>query len=63
MKLVEFLGSSLDELRSFPITVRRAMGYQIDRLQQGLEPDDWKPMSSIGAGVREIRIREESAAG
>jgi phage-related protein len=26
------------------------------RVQQGLDPNDWKPMASIGAGVREIRI-------
>lgn len=62
MKPVEFLGSALDDLRSFPVASRRAMGYQIDRLQQGLEPDDWKPLTNAGAGVREIRIRDESGA-
>jgi phage-related protein len=62
MKPVEFLGSALDDLRSFPAAARRAMGYQIDRLQHGLEPDDWKPMPSAGAGVREIRLRDASGA-
>jgi phage-related protein len=62
MKPVEFLGSSLDDLRSFPVAARRAMGYQMDRLQHGLEPDDWKPMTSVGGGVREIRVRDESGA-
>ena len=28
----------------------------MDRVQRGLEPTDWKPMSSVGRGVREIRI-------
>lgn len=60
MKAVEFLGNSLDQLRSFPVTARRAMGYQTERLQRGLSPDDWKPMASIGAGVNEIRVRDES---
>jgi len=62
MKPVEFLGSSLDDLRSFPVAARRAMGYQMDRLQHGLEPADWKPMTSVGGGVREIRVRDESGA-
>ena len=51
MKDVEFLGSSLDELRQFPLGSRRAIGHQIDRVQQGLDPDDWKPMPSIGSGA------------
>ncbi|MCP1652728.1 type II toxin-antitoxin system RelE/ParE family toxin [Pseudomonas nitroreducens] len=62
MKAVEFLADSLDRLRDFPLTVRREAGYQLDRVQQGQEPGDWKPMASIGAGVREIRIREASGA-
>ena len=59
IKPVEFLGSALDDLRAFPRPARRAAGYQIDRVQRGLEPEDWKPMSSIGAGVNEIRVRDE----
>lgn len=62
MKPVSFLGDSLDELRSFPDGARRNAGFQIDRLQRGLDPDDWKPMKVIGPGVREIRIREASGA-
>ena len=62
MKPVVFLGDALDALRSFPIAARRAAGFQIDRVQRGFEPDDWKPMKTIGAGVREIRVREASGA-
>ena len=60
-KEVEFRGSALDDLRAFPESARRMAGYQLDRVQQGLDPDDWKPMSSIGMGMREIRIRDEGA--
>jgi len=35
--------------------------FQLRKVQQGLEPDDWKPMTSVGPGVREIRIRTELA--
>lgn len=59
---VEFRGSSLDDLRSFPLPARREAGYQIDQVQHGQEPDDWKPMPTIGPGVREIRIRDAAGA-
>ena len=62
MKQVAFLGDSLDAVRSFPERSRREVGYQIDRLQRGLEPDDWKPLTTIGPGVRELRVREAAGA-
>lgn len=56
-KPVAWLGSSLHDLRAFPAEARRAAGYQIGRVQQGLMPDDWKPMTTVGTGVYEIRVR------
>ena len=61
-KQVEFRGNALDDLRAFPLSARREAGYQIDRMQQGLDPDDWKPMNSVGQGAREIRINEDDGA-
>lgn len=61
-KHVEFQGSALDDLRAFPIAARREAGHQIDRVQHGQEPDDWKPMPTIGQGVAEIRIRDAAGA-
>jgi phage-related protein len=58
-KPVEFRGNSLAALRQFPESARRRAGQQIDLLQRGQEPDDWKPMNEVGAGVREIRVRDE----
>ena len=52
-----WLGSSRNDVRAFPGDARRVAGYQLRRVQQGLDPSDWKPMTSVGAGVREIRIR------
>jgi phage-related protein len=60
MKSVEFRASSLQDLRSFPSTVMREAGYQIDRLQNGLLPDDFKPISTIGRGAAEIRLWDEA---
>jgi phage-related protein len=56
-KPVVFCGTSLGDLRAFPEGARRMAGFQLDRVQHGGDPDDWKPMSSIGSGVREIRVR------
>lgn len=62
MKDVEFRGTALADLRRFPTPARREAGYQIDRVQHGEDPDDWKPMNIIGPGVREIRIRDAAGA-
>jgi len=62
MKQVDFCGDSLDALRAFPESAKREAGYQIDKIQHGLEPNDWKPMASIGAGVKEIRVWNEAGA-
>ena len=62
MKEIEFLGTSLDDLRGFASTARRECGFELSKVQEGREPANWKPMSSVGNGVREIRVKEESGA-
>lgn len=62
MKLIVFLGDSVAQLRAFPDVARRNAGFQLDRVQRSLDPDDWKPMSRIGQGVREIRVRDAAGA-
>jgi phage-related protein len=51
-----WLGSSRRDLRAFPVLARRLTGFQLRRVEQGLEPDDWKSMPTVRTGVREIRI-------
>jgi phage-related protein len=46
----------LDDLRAFPEDARRAAGFELRRVQQGLQPTDWKAMASVGTGVEEIRV-------
>ena len=60
MKPVQFLGNSLKCLREFPSDARQDAGRQIDRVQRGMQPDDFKPLPSIGKGVEEIRVWDES---
>lgn len=56
MKDLHFVGSSLADLRRFPAEARREAGFELDAVQRGLDPSDWKPLSTVGPGVREIRI-------
>lgn len=61
-KPIEFLGTALNDLRAFPLTARREAGYQLEQVQCGREPHDWKPLNTVGKGVKEIRIYDASGA-
>lgn len=60
MKLLRFLGDSLKSLREFPEDARHDAGYQLDKVQRGEQPDDFKPMPSIGKGVEKPRVWDDS---
>ena len=60
MKTVRFIGSSLKDLRDFPSDARQDAGRQLDRLQRGKQPDDFKPMPIIGKGIEEIRVWDDA---
>lgn len=62
MKPVHFVGSSRDDLRELPDDARETAGHQLFKVQQGKEPDNWKPISTVGVGVNEIRVRDESGS-
>jgi phage-related protein len=62
MQPLRFLGDSLKCLRDFPEDVRHDAGYQLDKVQCGDQPDDFKPMPTIGKGVEEIRVSDSSGA-
>ena len=60
MKPVRFMGSAKQDLSAFPDSARHRAGHELFMVQVGREPDDWKPMSSVGAGVCEIRVRDQA---
>jgi phage-related protein len=60
MKSIRFLGNSLECLRDFPENAKHDVGYQLDKVQRGEQPDDFKPMPQIGSGVEEIRVRDKN---
>ena len=47
-------------MQSFPANARREAGFELHNVQLGNDPSDWKPMPSVGKGVREIRIHEDN---
>jgi phage-related protein len=57
-KDLRWVGSSYDDLLEFPREARRTAGFELGKVQAGLEPEDWKPFDLVGAGTREIRIRD-----
>jgi len=61
-KPLAFIGSSLADLRKFPEEARRDAGFNLNFVQLGLEPSDWKPMKAVGPGVTELRVRDASGA-
>lgn len=62
MKPITFLDDSRTRLQAFPDKARYRAGVELRAVQFGLDPDDWKPMKTVGPGVREIRIRQASGA-
>lgn len=60
-KPIRWIGSSLEDLSNFPESARRKAGFQLRAIQSGQTPSDFKPMSIVGLGVEEIRIRVDDA--
>ena len=61
MKTLYWVGTSQEDIRAFPEQARRDAGFELRRVQPGLDPVDWKPIKTIGKGVHEIRVRAGGA--
>lgn len=61
MKRLVWIADSLGRLREFPADAKREAGYQLERVQAGTAPTDWKPMPAVGLGVNELRVRVAGA--
>jgi len=57
-KEIRWVGSSYQDILKFPAEPRKEAGFQLGKVQAGLEPDDWKPFNDVGVGTKEIRIRD-----
>ena len=56
-KQIRWLGSAYDDLLAFPNDARKEAGFQLGKVQAGLEPTDWKPFDEVGA------VQERFASG
>jgi len=61
-KPLHFMGSSHNDLKAFPDEARQDAGFGLDFVQRGLDPANWKPMNTVGPGVKEIRVRDATGA-
>lgn len=59
LKKLIFRGDSLAALKSFSVSAPKVASRQLELVQMGRDPADWKPMTMVGAGVREIRLRDD----
>lgn len=59
-KEIRWVGSSYDDILNFPDEPRRKAGFQLGKVQAGLEPENWKPFNDVGAGTKEIRVTDSS---
>jgi phage-related protein len=59
-KQIRWVGSAYDDLLTFARDARKEAGFELGKVQAGLDPTDWKPFEAVGAGTREIRIRDAS---
>ncbi len=62
MKRVRFIGSAKNDLAEFPKPARGRAGQELFMVQVGRDPDDWRPMPSVGPGANEIRVRDAAGA-
>jgi phage-related protein len=62
MKPVHFVGTSREDIRGLPGSVQETLGFQLFKVQQAKQSDDWKPMPTVGPGVLELRVRDERGA-
>ena len=59
-KEIRWVGSSYEDLLAFPKEIRREAGFELGKIQSGLDPADWKPFDTVGAGTKEVRLRDAS---
>lgn len=50
------MGDSLTRLQAAPADTRSDAGYQLDLVQRGEVPEDFRPMPDVGPGAIEIRV-------
>ena len=50
-KEIRWIGSAYEDLLAFPDDPRRTAGFQLGKVQAGLEPEDWRAFDEAGTGT------------
>jgi phage-related protein len=59
--VIAWEGDSKEVISSFPDSAKYNLGFDLRLLQQGQQPTDYRPMTSVGPGVFELRDQDERA--
>jgi phage-related protein len=60
VKPIDWRGTSKKVLLSLCYEVKKTAGFELHRVQYGLEPRHWKPRNDLGSGIVEIRIDNDN---
>ena len=60
-KNIFWVGSSMRAFQAIPERARLRFSYDLERVQDGSHPSSWRPMSTVGAGVVEMRVSADGA--
>ncbi len=58
-KPVRFVGAALADLKDFPKNAMQDVGFQLDKISKGQDPDDFKAIPRVGRGAMELRVWDE----
>jgi phage-related protein len=56
VKPITWVGSAKRDLVACSADVQAIAGRELNIVQRGADPTDWKPMPVVGPGAREIRV-------
>lgn len=54
------MGTTHEDMGAQRKVIQQRLGYQLERVQRGLKPHDYKPMPTVGTGAYEIRVKDEA---
>ena len=58
-KPVRFVGAALADLKDFPKNAMQDVGFQLDKISKGQDPDDFKAIPRVGRGAMELSVWDE----
>lgn len=54
LRPINWVGSSLEDLKRLPLKIKREIGFLLHQIQEGKTPSNIKPLKGISSGIFEI---------